>query len=84
MVPVVPLDDLDIPEGPTPLKLDVQGYKLEVIAGAAHLLEQVDVIVVECSLHPFQRDLPLIDAVIERVSALGFRLDLRQRSRGPM
>jgi hypothetical protein len=36
-------------------------------------LEQVDVIVVECSLHPFQRDLPLIDEVIERVSALRFR-----------
>jgi FkbM family methyltransferase len=74
MVPVVPLDGLDIPEGPTLLKLDVQGFEFEVIAGAGHLLEQVDVIVVECSLHPFQRDLPLIDEVIERVSALGFRL----------
>jgi FkbM family methyltransferase len=40
MVPVVPLDGLDIPEGPTLLKLDVQGFELEVIAGAGHLLEQ--------------------------------------------
>jgi FkbM family methyltransferase len=53
MVPVVPLDGLDIPEGPTLLKLDVQGFEFEFIAGAGHLLELVDVIVVEFSLHPF-------------------------------
>jgi FkbM family methyltransferase len=34
MVPVVPLDGFDIPEGPTVLKLEVQGFELEVIAGA--------------------------------------------------
>jgi FkbM family methyltransferase len=40
-------------EGPTLLKLDVQGFEFEFIAGAGHLLELVDVIVVEFSLHPF-------------------------------
>lgn len=45
-------------------------------------------IVVEFSLHPFQRDLPLIDEVIERDSALGFRLydtaDEERRSSGTL
>lgn len=52
MMPVVPLGGLDIPEARTHLKR-VHGFELEVIAGAGHLLEQVDVIVVEFSLHPF-------------------------------
>jgi FkbM family methyltransferase len=73
-VPVVPLDGLQVEPGATLLKLDVQGYELEVLAGAGRLLEQVEVIVCECSLYPFQRGLPLVHQTIERILSLGFRL----------
>jgi FkbM family methyltransferase len=38
LVPVLRLDSLAIPDGPTLLKLDVQGFQLEVIAAAGDLL----------------------------------------------
>jgi len=82
IVHVVPLDSIDIPVGSTLLKLDVQGFELEVLDGASATLNQVDVIITECSLYPFQQGLPLIDQVIARVSALGFRLyDLADEKR---
>jgi FkbM family methyltransferase len=71
-VPVLPLSSLDIPSGQTVLKLDVQGYELEVIAGAAPILDQVEVIIAECSLYPFQQGIPLIHEVVERVVELGY------------
>jgi FkbM family methyltransferase len=74
LVPVLRLDSLAIPDGSTLLKLDVQGFELEVIAGAGELLNQVEAIVAECSIHPFQRDLPLIHEVIQRLADLGFVL----------
>jgi FkbM family methyltransferase len=70
-VPVVTLDSLDIPEGPTLLKLDVQGYELEVLEGGSRVLEQVEVLVAECSLYPFQTDIPLVHDVVRRVADLG-------------
>jgi FkbM family methyltransferase len=73
-VPVLPLSSLDIPSGPTVLKLDVQGYELEVIAGAASILDQVEVIIAECSLYPFQQGIPLIHEVVDRVVELGYRI----------
>lgn len=73
-VPVVPLSSLDIPPGPTLLKLDVQGYELEVLAGAAPMLDQVEVIIAECSLYPFQQDIPLIHEVVQHVAELGYRV----------
>lgn len=72
-VPVIALDDLDIPSGSVLLKLDVQGYELEVLAGAERLLERVDAIIVETSLHRFQQNIPLTHEVI-RLLDLGFRL----------
>ena len=73
-VPVVPLESLHIPAGRTLLKLDVQGYELEVLAGAGRLLDQVEVIISECSLYPFQQDIPLIHETIQQVVELGYRL----------
>jgi FkbM family methyltransferase len=73
-VPVLPLSSLDIPSGSTVLKLDVQGYELEVIAGAAPILNQVEVIIAECSLYHFQQGIPLIHEVIDRVVELGYRM----------
>lgn len=83
-VPVVPLESLELPGGTTLLKMDVQGYELEVLAGAGRLLDQVEVIVAECSLYPFQRDLPLIHQTIERMLQLGYRLyDVADEVRWP-
>ena len=73
-VPVVPLSSLDIPSGPSVLKLDVQGYELEVIAGAEPILDEVEVIIAECSLYPFQQGIPLIHEVVDRVVELGYRI----------
>jgi len=73
-VPVLPLSSLDIPSGPTVLKLDVQGYELEVIAGAGPILDQVEVIIAECSLYPFQQGIPLIHEVVDRFAELGYRI----------
>jgi len=83
-VPVVPVDDLDIPFGPTLLKLDVQGYELEVLAGASRLIERVEVIVAEASMHPFQQRMPLIHELVSQVVQLGFRLyDVADELRWP-
>ena len=73
-VSVAPLDSLDIPDETSLLKLDVQGYELEVLAGADRVLRQVEVIVAECSLYSFQQDIPLIHEVIQYLVGLGFRL----------
>jgi FkbM family methyltransferase len=73
-VRVLPLSSLDIPSGPTVLKLDVQGFELEAIAGAEPILDQVEVIIAECSLYPFQQGIPLIHEVVDRVVELGYRI----------
>jgi FkbM family methyltransferase len=72
--PILTLDSLRLPSGSTLLKLDVQGYELQVLAGAQRTLAQVEVLIAECSLYPFQRDLPLVHDVIDRVVDLGFQL----------
>jgi FkbM family methyltransferase len=83
-VPVVPLDDLDVPSGRTLLKLDVQGYELEVLAGASHLMERVEVIVAESSIYPFQKGMPLIHELISYVVHLDYRLyDIADELRWP-
>jgi len=84
IVPVVPLASLDVPEETSLLKLDVQGYELEVLAGAGRLLHQVEVIVAECSLYPFQQRIPLIHETIQHVVSLGFSLyDVADEMRWP-
>jgi FkbM family methyltransferase len=83
-VTVLPLSSLDIPSGPTVLKLDVQGYELEVIAGAAPILDQVEVIIAECSLYPFQQGIPLMHEVVDRIVELGYRIyDTADETRWP-
>lgn len=56
------------------LKLDVQGYELEVLAGAHGLLPQVVAVEAELSLVPLYRDGPLYRDVIEALVARGFDL----------
>jgi hypothetical protein len=80
----VTLDELDFPPGPVLLKLDVQGYELKVLAGATELLERVEVLIAECSLYPFQKDIPLVSDVVRQVVGLGFALyDVADETRWP-
>jgi FkbM family methyltransferase len=56
------------------LKLDVQGYELEVLKGAERVLKQTELILVECSLIPINTGCPLVGDVFEFMSRQGFRL----------
>jgi FkbM family methyltransferase len=52
-VPIVTLDGLAAQhrlEGPFVVKLDVQGYELEVLAGAERVLQQTEAVIAEASL----------------------------------
>ncbi|MDM7980535.1 MAG: FkbM family methyltransferase [Rhizobium sp.] len=73
-VPVKPLDDL-LPESinrPCVLKVDTQGAEIEVIKGASRLLKDVDIAILEVSLHQFRAGTPEIGAVIAAMAERGF------------
>ena len=61
-------------EGPTLLKIDVQGTELEVLRGGVGLLRRVDCILVECSFVPFYEGQTLADDVVVFLREHGFRL----------
>lgn len=48
---------------PALLKIDVQGYELEVLSGAERALRMVDVIIVEMSFEPLYEGQPLFDDI---------------------
>jgi len=54
------------------LKLDVQGYELEVLRGATATLEASTVLVLELSLLPYNRGAPLMPEVIAYLDQRGF------------
>ena len=57
---------------PTLLKIDVQGYELEVLRGAEHVLHLMDEILVECSFAELYADQPLVDGVVCHLQSKGF------------
>ncbi len=59
---------------PVLLKLDVQGFELEVLGGAQATLEQVDVIVAECSFEELYVGQPLAPALVRWLDARQFEL----------
>lgn len=79
-VPVRRLDDVvsaaDLTPGPVLLKLDVQGYELEVLRGATAVLEQVDALVVELSFERQYEGQPMFTEVLDALRDLGFGLDV--------
>jgi FkbM family methyltransferase len=76
-VQVAPLSDFVRPsdiERPSLLKIDVQGYELEVLKGALDCLEQIDVIYVEASFIELYAGQALASDIIDELSKHGFRL----------
>lgn len=73
----VPLDDLVATSpfaAPQLLKVDVQGYDLEVLKGATRTLHSVEVIVVEISLIRLAPTAPSVLEIVVWLDAAGFRL----------
>lgn len=60
---------------PSLLKIDVQGSELEVLRGAADLLDQVDAAFVECSFVELYGGQALADEVIAALLSHGLRLN---------
>jgi FkbM family methyltransferase len=56
------------------MKLDVQGYELEVLRGAPRSMEQAQAVYLETSLVPVNDGCPLIHEVMQFMDAKGFRL----------
>ena len=83
-VRVMPLDDAEIPrDRPTLLKLDVQGYEDRVLRGAAHTLEQVELIECELSIVPLYTGQLTLRPMLDLLSTAGFELvDLEPGPRG--
>jgi FkbM family methyltransferase len=80
------LDSLlrDIP-GPALLKIDAQGYELEILHGALGLLPAVEAILLEISIIEINSGAPLILDVLSFMKKLGFVVyDLLQVHRRPL
>lgn len=56
------------------LKLDVQGYELEVLKGGMQTLQHAEIVVMEASLIPINQGCPTIEEVLSFMKEHGFRL----------
>ena len=68
------LVDPDVAREPCLLKIDVQGYELEVLRGAEGVLPRITEILVECSFDEFYGGQALADDVVSYLHERGFRL----------
>lgn len=67
------------------LKLDVQGYELQVLAGARETLADTSFVLVEASLQRLYEDSPLVADVLARMESLNFQLyDITELHRRPL
>jgi FkbM family methyltransferase len=70
------LDNLlpDAPKRPALLKIDVQGFELDVLRGAARTLASVDAIFAECSFVELYEGQPLVGEIIAFLAERGFTI----------
>ena len=54
------------------LKLDVQGYEIEVLKGAQKTLKNLEVVLMEVSVQQYNKDAPVFDEVINYMKSIGF------------
>ena len=75
-VPVSTLDDVisRAIQRPALLKIDVQGFEFQALSGAAGVLEQVDVALIECSFVELYEGQALADEIIALMAGSGFQL----------
>jgi hypothetical protein len=59
-------------QSPEFLKLDVQGYEIEVLRGGAQALDRAQVVLLELSFLQYNRAAPLFDEVIQFMKNKGF------------
>jgi FkbM family methyltransferase len=59
-------------EGPVLLKVDVQGYELEVLRGGAQTLARAEVVLLEVSLLEYNQGAPLMPEVVAFMDSAGF------------
>lgn len=72
-LPMRRLDDLELAiPAPLLIKLDVQGYELEILAGATRTLERTQVIVSEVSLLEYNEGQPLMHEVVHYLAQRDF------------
>jgi FkbM family methyltransferase len=74
-VPMVRLDELVAERclpGPYVIKVDVEGAELQVIEGAAGLLDQAELVLLEVSLFPFWPGAPVLADVVDQMRERGF------------
>ena len=57
---------------PDLIKLDVQGYELEVLFGTIETLKSTQAVIAEVSFFPFQEGMPVFHEVVGRLSDYGF------------
>ena len=56
------------------IKLDVQGAELKVLDGLKEIINAFEVIILEVSLHNYNKDSPLFDKVMKYMNDKGFKL----------
>jgi hypothetical protein len=61
-------------DGSVLIKIDTQGYELEILKGATQFLQKADVVLLEVSLLNIYIDSPLVDEVMFFMKEKGFYL----------
>jgi len=85
--PVTTLDKLVLERGfgfPDFIKLDVQGFEIEVLKGAAEALKRADFVLLEVGVRNYNKGAPLLHEVLQWMHGQGFNMyelfDLSRRS----
>lgn len=72
-------------ESPVFVKIDTQGYELEVLKGAQRILPKIDAILLEVAIIEINEGAPLLDEVVAFLKLLGFvTYDILEFHRRPL